>query len=605
MPHTEAEWLEITRTFLRDGIFNLRRRVCDAIDERWEIVRFDQRGIVQLESLLAEWAELDHPDTPVDVADWYALLRRMLEANELVLSTPMQKGVQILEAHDAALMPFCHTFVIHANDGEFPRFSGTGGVFLDEERVALRAAGLPVSHREEALRRERSLWRAVTLGDDVNVSYRTTDPAGTPLLPSLMVPEHDVSKEIPRTRAPRAEDGSHFAPINAAQANRLAAHTLAQQLQTTPAGDVPASVVSTKGEGQRIGVAPADPALLEQAILAAVAEAHRDTGIEVIEAGHPVLKPNPWNGEIRDPAVLEYLAERFDDDYPWSASQLESYSVCPFLFLVSRVLRLDNFEEADEQLSPLAFGSIAHDLLDRFYSQAMDNLPAFLEGETLALFERAADEVFAEREDRGEWLGMPLLWPIKKRSVRDAVREYIAWELTYLDTKQEVPVHSEYGFGFDEPFTIRGAGISGKQFDLRIRGRIDRVDRHGDGDKAKHHVLDYKSGNVPKKSGYQDGSVLQGPLYLHVLETAGLAVGKCRYRSIRKPGNPQNGCELAVTHDDFDRALLFAFSIPERVRAGLFEPVMAAKAGGWPTYYAGRDICRSKAELPEGSRFDA
>ena len=91
---------------------------------------------------------------------------------------PMQKGVQILEAHDAALVPFAHTFVIHANDAEFPRRAGTGGVFLDEERVALSKAGLPVSHREEGLRRERSLWRAVTLGDDVRISYRTTDPAG-------------------------------------------------------------------------------------------------------------------------------------------------------------------------------------------------------------------------------------------------------------------------------------------------------------------------------------------------------------------------------------------------------------------------------------------
>ena len=270
-PHAEADWLEITRTFVRDGVFSLRRRVCDAVADRWDIVRFDQRGLIQLENLLSEWAELDHAETIVDVADWYALLRRMLEANELVLSTPMQKGVQILEAHDAALVPFRHTFVIHANDGEFPRRTGAGGVFLDEERIVLRDAGLPVSHREDALRRERSLWRGITLGGDVRISYRTTDPGGTPLLPSLMVPQHDPSNEIPRTRAPRRPDGdgSHAEPINAAQANRLAAYELAGQLQAA------AKAVPVK-------VAPADLPLLEQAIVAAVAEAHRDTGVEVL-----------------------------------------------------------------------------------------------------------------------------------------------------------------------------------------------------------------------------------------------------------------------------------------------------------------------------------
>ena len=591
-PHTEAEWLDITRTLVRDGVFHLRRRVCDAVDDRWDIVRFDQRGLIQLEKLLSEWAGLDHAETIVEVADWYALLRRMLEANELVLSTPMQKGVQILEAHDAALVPFRHTFVIHANDGEFPRRGGAGGVFLDEERMALRDAGLSVSHREDALRRERSLWRAITLGGDVRISYRTTDPAGTPLLPSLMVPQHDPSKEIPRTRAPRRPDGSHAEPINPAQANRLAAHELAEQLQ------VAAEVV-------QVEVAPADLSLLDQAIVAAVAEAHRDTGVEVMGKEHPVLGPNPWNGEIRDQAVLDWLAERFNAEYPWSAGQLEQYSTCPFVFFTNRVLRLDDSEEADEQLSPMAFGGIAHDLLERFYREAKENLPAFLEGEALELFERVADEAFGEREARGEWLGLPVLWPVTKRSVRDCVRAYIEWELGYLDKKGEVPHLTEHAFGFDEPCVIRGAGVSSKQVDVRIRGRIDRVDRVGDSEDARHHVLDYKTSTIPRKSGYKDGSVLQGPIYLRVLEESGLAVSKCRYRSIRNPGKPQNGAELGVGHEDFDQALTIAFSIPARVRAGLFEATLAANVGSWPSFYPGREICRSQAQLEDGNRFDA
>ena len=353
-----------------------------------------------------------------------------------------------------------------------------------------------------------------------------------------------------------------------------------------------------------VAVKPSELPLLEQAIVAAVAEAYRDTGAAVVTEGHPVLTPNPWNGEIRDQVVLDYLARRFSDDYPWSAGQLEQYSKCPFVFFVNQVLRLDESEEADEQLSPLAFGSIAHGLLKRFYKRAKDNLPVFLEGEARELFEQVAEETFAELEARGEWLGLPVLWPVTRHAVRDCVHAYIEWELKYLDDKKEKPQLVEHAFGVNDPFVIRGADIGGKQVDLCIRGRIDRVDRHAEGEKAIHYVLDYKTSTIPSKSGYMDGSLLQGPIYLRVLEESGFATGRCRYRKIRYPGSPQNGAEISVGSKDFDQALTIAFSIPERVRAGLFEATLAAKAGGWPSFYPGREICRSQAQLQAGTRFD-
>ena len=123
--------------------------MCDPVEERWEVVRADQRGIHLLERLLGEWRGLEHADDPLEPAAWHALLRKLLQANELVLSTPGQKGVQVLEAHDAALVPFAHTFVVHANDREFPRTTGATGVFTDIERRRLAALGLPVAYRDE------------------------------------------------------------------------------------------------------------------------------------------------------------------------------------------------------------------------------------------------------------------------------------------------------------------------------------------------------------------------------------------------------------------------------------------------------------------------
>ena len=219
----ERDWVELTLNMVRDGILGLRKRACSVVGDRWEIVRYDQRGLRQLESLLSEWSELVSPDAAdardaLSVAEWHRLLERLLEAHELALSTPRQKGVQVLEAHDAALTPFRAVFVAHANDREFPQAFSSRGVLLEEELSLLRDAGLPVTDRELAMRRERTLWRAVAQGEDVTVSYRTTNAEGTPLLPSLMVPEHDEATELPRTFEPIGDR-----PVSVEEALRAAA----------------------------------------------------------------------------------------------------------------------------------------------------------------------------------------------------------------------------------------------------------------------------------------------------------------------------------------------------------------------------------------------
>ncbi len=588
--HTEAEWAKITLRLMEAGVFDLWQRILTPVDNRWDIVRLDEQGLMQFEILLKEWAGLDHSAQRINVSAWHGRLQKVLEPEELALSTPNQKGVQVQSAKDAALVPFRYTFIIHANDGEFPRHPGADGIFLDEERRALRKIGLPFSHREEELRRERSLWRSVTLGSEIRVSYRTTDAGGKPLLPSLMVPDHDPEKQISRKNFPRDKDGSYPIPMNSTQANELAALEFAETVQGRDFDKLPK-------------VKSANPSLLDQAIVAAVAERYRGTGMEVTTSEHPAIRPNPWNGAVRDPVVLERLARMFGDDYLWSAGQLELYSTCPFVFFVKRVLRLEGKAEADEQLSGAVRGNIAHDLLEQFYKETKENLPSFLASETLQVFDRIAERLLAEREASGEWLGLPALWPATRRSVCDGVRVYIAWELEYLDRNGETPQLVEHAFGFRDPVVIRGMNIKGTQVDLRICGRIDRVDSHSDGNRLRHHVLDYKLGRIPKKSGYTDGSVLQGPLYLRVIEELGLAVGKCRYRSIGNPGKPQNGAEISAGSDQFEEALLIAFSIPERVRSGLFEASLAANAGGWPPFYPGREICRSQAQLERGTRF--
>ena len=603
----EAEWIDVTMQLLKDGggIFDLRRRLCDAVEERWGVVRADQRGILLLERLLLEWRGLDHSPEPLAASAWYGLLRKLLEANELVLSTPAQKGVQVLEAHDAALVPFSHTFVVHANDREFPRAAGSAGVFTEAELQRLDELGIPVDHRENALRRERTLWRAVTQqAGDVWVSYRTTDGGGTPLLPSLMVPEHDPGTELPRVRRPSTE----AAPITPAEADRQAAFTLHGKLGRP--GSAGRAQPVPGGPGDVTSIAPARPERIERAVVAAVAESRRGAGLEryprfradTPSSLHPALRPNPWNGQLRDPEVLRWLEERLDDDYRWSSGQLETYARAPFVFLVDRVLGLQDLEEAEEETSPLAFGSVAHEILERFYREHKDDLPGALTGPAAIRLEAITRQVYAEREQAGQWMGIAALRAQSRQALGTAVREYVAWELGHIAKKGERPVDVEKEFGFEEYTFLSGDDVHGRPSRLRLCGRIDRVDR-SDGGARLHHVLDYKSGYAPTPSKYDDATVLQGALYLEVLADEGHDMGHARYRKIKSPGNPQNAGQIKFGSPRHRAALALALSIPARVRAGLFEAVVS-RQGRWNPWDIGVEIRRNSAQLAKGNRFE-
>lgn len=607
----ETAWIDLTLEILSGAWLGFRRLLCRPAGERWDIVRLDQRGVLAVEGLLREWRGLVDSDEEFGPEEWHARLRRLFEANELALSTPLQAGVQVVEAHEAALTPYRHTFVVHANDGVFPRAPAGGGIFSDAERSSLRDRGLPFSDREEALRRERTLWRAVAGAGTVTITYRTTDANGVPRLPSLMVPPHDPAAEIPRVRpaGDRTEGETPDAPPPVSESEHRRREVLRLAL--------------VRRSGSREPFRTPDPASLRHAALAAFAEELRSGGLDAFEASRAELaasgvpegrvpsafaiarplsqRPHPWNGRLRDPAVLARLEERFGDGYVWSASQLQQYGIRPFDFLLERVLDLGEVEEAEEETTPLAFGSVAHSLLERFYREAKDSLPPALDAATEALYEEVAEEVFRTYEaDADQWLGLPPLWAVKKEEVREAVREFLRAELPYLARTGESPVLLEWQFGgADEPaVSIEGRDLQGRPAALLLRGRIDRVDRKGDGGRLR--VVDYKSGQTPSPQGYRDGSLLQTALYMRAVQLTELGEVECGvFRSIK--GRRFNSAELK--RSGLEEVLRFALSIPGRVRAGLLEAAQA-RAVPLADWQPGREITRTEARIEAGTRFD-
>jgi len=614
-PRTEREWIQLTLHILGGGWFDFRRRLCRPVAERWDVVRIDQRGVQSLEALLRDWhdwLERVSPGEPFHAEEWHLRLRRLLEANELTLSTPLQAGVQILEAHEAALTPFDRTFVMHANDGIFPRTPARSGVFTDAERVRLRALGLPLATRDETLRRERALWRSVTTSAGVTVSYRTTDAEGVPRLPSLMVPAHDRGTEIPRSRkldGRRDEAAVSPADRRALDVRRIARLRRGGDESAFPTPDperIRHAILGAFGDELRSGLLdrafPTESDLIESSSVEAGEVPHAPLDpAAVLGIERPLSQlPSAWNGKLRDPAVLASLGDRYTDDYRWSASQLQKYGVRPFDFFLDRVLRLSAHEEAEEETSPLAFGSVAHDILERFYARVLDRLPDELDEEALSIYVQVTNEVFRDHEaDLERWLGLPRMWSVTREKVRRQVAEFLDRDLRQTAKMGDTPLFVELSFGGeDQPeMRIDGHDRSGSRATLRLRGRIDRIDRLRNGGLR---VIDYKSGRVPTPRGYEDGSLFQTALYMKAAELLGHGeTAEGAFRSIRQ--QTRNGARLG--RDRLEDVLKFAHSIPARVRGGMFEPVQAStsRIADWQP---GLEVTRTEATIEAGSRFD-
>ncbi|MDX1395751.1 MAG: PD-(D/E)XK nuclease family protein [Gemmatimonadota bacterium] len=614
-PAPETAWIELTRGILRGDPLDLAASLNRVVGDRWDIVRLDQRAVLALDSLLREWRDLvADSERPIDSTEWYARLRRLLESNEIALSTPSQLGVQVLEAHEAALTPFDHAFVIHANDGVFPP-RPSGGLFTEAERDALASTGLPISTREIGFERERLLWLACTGSERMHVTYRTVDASGIPRLASLFVPAHDRTTELARTRRPL--------PEREADGERLVTREQVVEVEL-------ARFVRLRRGGRPVSFETPDPDAIREATLRAFAEELRSGGLDdlalreatdalaaaaarfdgdaasldpavVFGNRRPLSqRPSPWNGEIRDPMLLEHLERTFSATHEWSASQLELYGTRPFDFLLERVLGLQEIEAVEDEASRLTIGSLVHSILESFYRGRLGRPGRAFDADVRAALEEAFDAACgAFEESERQWVGLPHVWAATRSELRERMTAFVEWEFTR--PKQGTPLEVEFSFGRrgDRPAAdLGGPGRTGDPRPLLLAGRIDRIDRVSDG---ALRVVDYKSGRgAPSPGAFDDGAALQASIYMAAVEASGLGratIGS--YRTVRAPAD-----RARRSAADIAPSVVLAREIAARVRAGLFEAVQAASTE-IRDWQPGRALTRTDARIESGTRFDA
>jgi len=203
-----------------------------------------------------------------------------------------------------------------------------------------------------------------------------------------------------------------------------------------------------------------------------------------------------------------------------SATALETWLACPHAYLMQHVLRVKPVENPEEQLRITALdqGSLVHDVLERWLCALLeDQLPPPTQSWPQAARDRLAEiarDACDDAEARGV-TGHPLFWRQDRQRLLLDFDHFVDHEDLRRREGGLTPIGSELPFGMDagsDPLVIPLPG----GHTIKVRGRIDRVDRSADGTVV---VADYKTGrsyryrDLTVDTPLADGTKLQLPIY--------------------------------------------------------------------------------------------
>ena len=164
--------------------------------------------------------------------------------------------------------------------------------------------------------------------------------------------------------------------------------------------------------------------------------------------------------------------------FTYSASALDTYLQCPVKFYYRHVMRLQEKEEASEDIDSQEIGKFVHEVLNKFFEpcigrklETRDLLPERMK--------QLIDELFVQKFGAEPAGAAYLLKHQIQRQLETLLKEY----------QQPMAEENEIILkGLEEKISVHALGAN-------FEGRLDRVEQRGD----KIFILDYKTGPKPNK----------------------------------------------------------------------------------------------------------
>lgn len=385
-------------------------------------------------------------------------------------------------------------FLVGMDAGRFPGGDRQDPFLLDRERRSL-GADLPVTEDRVLEQRFRLAALLARARGPVTMSYPAWDAASARTLqPSSVV--------LSLFRLREGDPSLGYADL--------------EQALGAPVSRIPRSATLVDIDDVWLAALAHDHGLYDGRRALRLRHAPLDAGLTAVERTSD-LEASPQVGILTQaPERTARLDPRLPDGPRLSASALETLASCPLRYFYSRVLRVSPPDDPDFDLErwlpPAERGSLLHDVFQRTIDEARE---AGFEADTPE-FVQASMRVLQQEVERMRAVLPPPSEAVARSETRlleDDVRSFCAY---LVDEGMQVGdvVATEYDIGGEHPveLPLPGGGT------LRLRGRIDRIDRLNDG----LRIVDYKTGRSWGHGGeagtYHGGRRLQHVLYAAAVE---------------------------------------------------------------------------------------
>ena len=411
--------------------------------------------------LLSALAQLDDTlgDTFWDTQTFTKLLKLLLSQYDVGTIPATLDAVTAGPVSAMRCQQTKHLIVLGADEGKFPAYSGSNGIFTDMERTALRQLGVPLTGGAlEGLQAEFADIYDVFCGADssVNVSYSGEQPS-----------------------------------------------FLYQRISKMSGGECVADALG-------VALTSADETGAFMARIGAEKEA-KDLGVD--EVYSVLQKQNAYQmGSVSPDGVRKLYGAQLK----LSASQVDKLADCRLAYFLQYGLRLK--ERKSATVDPAEFGTYVHAILEDTGRRVME-LGGFhkvsLE-ETLNIAGNFSKAYISEHFQQIDSQRVNYLFQRNAQELEMVVTEL--WhELSESDFE---PVDFELGFGTREGLDY--IPLNGESMSALLRGYVDRVDRWEENGQVYYRVVDYKTGKKDfDYCDVYNGLGLQMLLYMFALEEVG------------------------------------------------------------------------------------
>jgi ATP-dependent helicase/nuclease subunit B len=483
--------LEALRRLIEE---HLRRSVDGQVTDPDDVIWSQAAQWEAIDQTLAGLAELNVIGHELSWAEFLELLTHAFERKTVLLQPVSAQGVMFMDAMAARGVPFRALFVLGLNEKVFPRYIPEDPFLRDGYRRVLETTlGYKVDEKLTGYDEESLLFTLLTqaASERLYLSFQRADHDGRVLAPSPYVNEA------------RHRSATPARPVDIIP-RRLTERIIQRPTMSRflPPADL----------AQWMAVNDQDPVDVLQAIgreaamfrdgiqmLGRTEDEHH--GLTAYDGLAGPLEPH-WTGLVK-----RGLAP----------TPLERYARCPFRYFAADVLRLRPIRVPDsDELDARLLGTFCHAALRRCYELLLPTgWPAKpVTDDTIDWCIETAVEEAARDVERRHRTGHYLLWELAKTSIADVMTAAVDEDARAYRHAPFAPVAFEVA-GEGTITDVPGPGLT----PLKIRGRIDRLDRHRDSGSLR--VIDYKF-KIGKSISPEDrnlnqsairGQRLQPPLY--------------------------------------------------------------------------------------------